>query len=408
MRQVPPRVVIAPDSFKGSLSASGVARALAEGLREARPDVEPVSVPVADGGEGTVAAVLARGWRPVTTRVPGPWGDPVAATWAVDPSGATAVVELAAASGIALPGPDTTSRPADGPTRALTATTRGTGALVAAALDHGCQRVVLAVGGSASTDGGAGMLSALGVRLLDDRGRPVPDGGAGLETLAGLDLSGLDARLRPGAGRRVEVLLAADVDSPLLGDRGAAAVFAPQKGADEATVARLETALARWAEALGAAVGTPGGTPSGARDVAGLPGAGAAGGTGYAALLALGARRVPGVDFVLDLVGLDDALDRASLVVTGEGRLDRQTLAGKAPLGVLRRARDKGVPVVGVCGSSALSAEDARAAGFTAVHALTDLEPDVDRCTADAAALLRRTGAVVAGHLPRRDRSVHR
>ncbi|GAA1161469.1 glycerate kinase [Ornithinicoccus hortensis] len=388
------RVVLAPDKFKGSLTAAEVCSALADGLRRELPEVEVVSVSVADGGDGTVAAVLDQGWQAVTTEVPGPWGDPVAATWAREPDGPGAVLEMAASSGIALAPQDVPSRPDDGPTRALTASTAGTGALFAAALDQGCSTIVLGVGGSATNDGGAGMLSALGARLLDASGHPVPPGAAGLESLDRVDLSGLDRRLLAA-----EVLLANDVDNPLTGDDGAAAVFGPQKGADPATVARIDAALARWAELLDAALPTLPEPTAGRPGRATARGAGAAGGTGYAAM-AVGAQQVSGVDHVLDLVGLDDALEGADLVVTGEGMLDRQTLSGKAPVGVLARARRHGIPVVAVCGHRALTDAETDEVGFAAAYALTDLEPDVERCIEDPVPLLERVGGLLAGHVP--------
>lgn len=396
------RVVLAPDKFKGSLTAAEVCAALSEGMRQRLPEADLVAVSVADGGDGTVAAVLDQGWAAVTTEVSGPWGDPVRATWAREPDGPGAVLELAAASGIALASADVPSRPEDGPVRALTASTAGTGALIAAALDQGCTSIVIGVGGSATNDGGAGMLTALGARLLDPAGDPVAPGAAGLEALDQVDLSGIDSRLLTA-----EVLLANDVDNPLLGPDGAAAVFGPQKGADEATVARIEAALSRWADLLDAALPTlpsegessEGRTGIGHTGQAAARGAGAAGGTGYAAM-ALGARQVSGVDHVLDLVGLDTSLDGADLVVTGEGMLDRQTLSGKAPIGVLARARQRGIPVVAVCGHRTLTDEETARAGFTAVYALTDLEPDVQRCIAQPVPLLVRIGAELIRHLP--------
>lgn len=386
-------MLLAPDKFKGSLTAAQVSAALADGLLAAVPDATVVTVPVADGGDGTVAAVVERGWEPVEATVPGPWSDPLQATWALAPDGRTGLIELAVASGIALPAQTVPSRPADGPTRALTASTRGVGVLISAALDRGCRRIVLGVGGSATSDGGAGMLAALGARLLGADGQPVAEGVPGLAALDQVDLSGLDPRLAD-----VEVLLASDVDNPLLGADGAAAVFGPQKGADRHTVQCIETALKRWADRLDAALGAALRHES-RTGAAACQGAGAAGGTGYAALAALGAAQVSGVDYLLDLVGIDAALVGADLVVTGEGLLDRQTLSGKAPMGVLERARARGLPVVAVAGHSELAPEVARGAGFLAVHALTDLEPEVERCIADPVPLLRETGRGLATYL---------
>ncbi|GIG35540.1 glycerate kinase [Cellulomonas pakistanensis] len=375
-------VVVAPDKFKGSATADEVARHLAAGIRAAAPGTEVVEVPVADGGEGTVDAALRQGFRAVPVRVRGPLGAPVDAVVAVREG--TAVVELAQASGLAL---------VEGAPDPLAATTYGTGQLVAAALDAGCRTVVLGLGGSASTDGGAGLLQALGATLLDAGGAPVPAGEGHPLVVHGLDLAGLDPRLRA-----VDVVVATDVDNPLLGPRGAAPVFAPQKGADPGQVGVLAEALGRWADLLGAAAGAvPGaGVVPGANAT---PGAGAAGGVGFAALAALGARVRPGVDVVLELVGLADALTGARLVVTGEGSLDEQSAGGKAPVGVARAAVAAGVPVVAVAGRVALGPDRLRALGFRAAYALADLEPDPARSMAGAPRLLREVGRRIGATL---------
>lgn len=380
------RVIIAPDKFKGSLEAAQVAAEVAAGLAEGDLVAEVRTVPMADGGEGTVDAALGAGYQPVRVSVTGPLGDPVRAVFAVDERSATAVIEMAAASGLGL-------LPTDehGVVRrdALAATSHGTGELITAALDAGCRRIVLGVGGSAGTDGGAGLLTALGVRLVDAAGRPVPPGGGGLTELVTADVSQLDPRV---AG--TEVVLAADVTNPLLGPDGAAAVFGPQKGAAPEEVTVLDDNLATLVGALADALGPV------ARETADAPGAGAAGGVGYAALAVLGAVRRPGIDVVIDLVGLDALVDGADVVITGEGSLDGQSLGGKTPLGVASLARRHGVPtVLAVCGRTTLDQAERRAAGFDRVWALTDLEPDVSRCMTDAAPLLRRLGADVAAHL---------
>lgn len=371
------RVLIAPDKFKGSLTASEVAEALADGLAAARPEAEVICAPVADGGEGTVAAALGSGFAPVTVNVRGPLGEEVAATLAV--RGEQAVIEMAAASGLGvLPTVDDALPRRD----ALAASSHGTGQLVKAALDAGCTEIVLGVGGSANTDGGAGMIEALGARLLDAGGAPVGPGGGGLRALHRIELDHLDPRLAETA-----IVLAADVANPLLGADGAAAVFAPQKGAGPADVAELETGLTRFRDVLAAAIGPR------ALELAEAPGAGAAGGVGYAALAVLGATRRPGVEVVLDFVGLDQRLDGVDLVITGEGSLDAQSLGGKTPVGVARLARAHGVPmVVAVCGRNQLFPDQIRAAGFDAVHALADREPDPEQSMRRAAALLRELG----------------
>jgi glycerate 2-kinase len=366
------RVVVAPDKFKGSLTAAQVAARVAAGLARAAPGAEVVQVPVADGGEGTLEAALSAGYRRVPVRAEGPTGEPVDTAYAERDG--VAVVELADVSGLRrLPG----GRPA-----ARTASSFGTGQVLAAALDAGCRRVVLGIGGSACTDGGAGMVQALGGRARGAGDQEVGRGGAALAAVASLDLAGLHPAL-PTA----EVVVASDVDNPLLGPNGAAAVYGPQKGASPGEVVELDAALASWADAVRRATG---------RDLAATPGAGAAGGVGYAALAVLGASLRPGIGLVLDLVGFPAALPGAGLVVTGEGSLDAQTLHGKAPAGVAAAARSAGIPVVAVAGRSLLAPADLEAAGILAAYALTDLEPDPDRCMTDAGPLLERLAARVA------------
>ncbi len=369
-------VLIAPDKFKGTLSALGVATELAAGLRGVRPDVALVTTPVADGGEGTVDAAVAAGYERVAVRVSGPTGAPVPAAIAI--RGGQAVVELASASGLDLL-PEDRLDP-------LGASSRGTGELITAALDRRCTEVVLGVGGSACTDGGAGLLQALGARLRDATGQELAPGGAALARLDRLDLDGLDRRVAT-----VHFVLASDVDNPLLGPRGAAEVYGPQKGASPADVVLLEAALRRWADAAG-----PG--------YADLPGAGAAGGVGYAALAVLAAQRRSGIEVVLDLVGFSERVTGARLVITGEGSLDEQTLHGKAPVGVAAAARTVGVPVVAVCGRQLLDIESLTAAGIVGAYALADIEADLQRCMTEPGRLLRRLAATIADdwlpHLP--------
>jgi glycerate kinase len=320
-----------------------------------------------------VDAAVAAGFERRLVEVTGPLGDPVTAAFAL--RGGTAVVEMAEASGLRHLPP--------GVFAPLTATTLGTGELLRAALDAGARSVVLGVGGSATNDGGAGMLVALGARLLDGRGEPVGPGGGALAQLATADLSGLDPRLAA-----TEVVLASDVDNPLLGPTGAAAVYGPQKGATQEDVARLDAALARYAEVLGAGA------------AAEAPGAGAAGGVGFGALVGLRAAFRPGVQVLLDMLGFAGALERADLVITGEGSLDEQTLHGKAPAGVAAAARARDVDVVAVCGRLALSRAALGAAGIRRAYALTDLEPDPARCMAEAGPLLERLAGDIARDLP--------
>ncbi|MFB9881716.1 glycerate kinase [Planobispora siamensis] len=413
-------VVIAPDKFKGSLTAAEVAARVAAGLG---PDVATVALPVADGGDGTVAAVVACGFEPVEVEVTGPVGEPVRAVYAwrdagtgTSPSGAgaadvpTAVIELAEASGLrrlpaaaaaspqASEGSENSEGAGPGPAAhggvelaPLTATSRGTGELIAHAVRRGARRVVLGLGGSACTDGGTGMMGALGVRFLDAGGAELPPGGGALRALEKIDTSGL---LEIGG---VEFVVASDVDNPLLGPYGAAAVYGPQKGASPEEVELLDGALARLAAVAAHTHGLVGAIehddvvrPMG---VAGQPGAGAAGGVGFAALAFLRAEIRPGIEYLLDLLGFRDLLDGARLVITGEGSLDEQTLRGKAPAGVAAAAVKAGVPVVAVCGRRALGDEELRAAGIEAAYALTDIEPDPERCIAEAGPLLERVAA---------------
>jgi len=362
------RVVVAPDKFKGSLSAMDVAVRVVAGLARAGFAGEVVPVPVADGGDGTVAAAVAVGYRRVEMGVRGPTGRPVTAAFAL--LDGTAVIEAAQACGLTL-------LPSGG-LAPLTATSRGVGELILAANRMGAKRIVLGVGGVATTDGGAGLVQALGARLFDDSGFELPPGGAALARLAALNVS----RLRDLTG--VEFWLASDVDNPLLGPSGAATVYAPQKGASPEDVQLLEAGLARWADLAEAAVD--------AGRMRGEPGAGAAGGLGFAALLFLGARMRPGIELLLELASFSERLDGARLVITGEGSLDAQTLHGKAPVGVARAAaaHDPAVPVVAVAGRCTLSPDELRAAGISAAYALTDIEPDIEQCIANAGPLVER------------------
>jgi glycerate kinase len=365
------RVLLAPDKFKGTLTAAEVASHLAEGIRSVRPGVEVVSVPVADGGDGTLVAALAAGFTRHDVIVTGPTGEPVET--AFGQRGDEAVVELAEVSGLAqLP---------DGPAP-LTASSQGTGELVRVALDAGCTRIVVGIGGSASTDGGAGMACALGARVLDDSGAPVAPGGAALVRATILDL----AALHPGLAT-ARILVACDVDNPLLGPRGAAAVYGPQKGATPEQVVLLDTALSRWADLVAEATG---------RDRRDEPGAGAAGGVGFGALAILGAELRPGVDLIFALTGFHEQLPAADLVVTGEGSLDEQTLHGKAPVGVATAARAAGVPVVAVAGRVLLDDGALTHAGIDTAYSLTDLSDDPVELFTRPGPLLAQIGARIA------------
>ncbi|MGW2175073.1 glycerate kinase [Streptomyces sp. NPDC001705] len=370
------RVLVAADKFKGSLTAVEVAERVTAGLRRVVPDVRVEALPVADGGDGTVAAAVAAGFERREVRVAGPLGDEVTAAFALRED--TAVVEMAEASGL--------QRLPEGVLAPLTASTYGSGELLRAALDAGARTIVFGVGGSATTDGGAGMLAALGARFLDADGEPVAPGGGGLASLASADLSGLDPRLSG-----VELVLASDVDNPLTGPKGAPAVYGPQKGASPQDVAALDAALAHFAKVLAQVEGV------GARaaEYAASPGAGAAGGIGYGALL-LGARFRPGIEVMLDVLGFAPALERAGLVITGEGSLDEQTLHGKAPAGVAAAARAAGKEVVAVCGRLALPADALGRAGIRRAYPLTAVEPDVEKCIAEAGPILETVAEGIA------------
>ncbi|ADX74678.1 glycerate kinase [Pseudarthrobacter phenanthrenivorans Sphe3] len=386
------RIVIAPDKFKGSLSAPDVCSHLEKGLqRGAGGNLDVVRIPVADGGEGTLDAAVGSGFTRRTAVVAGPTGEPVTAEFAV--RGNEAVIEMAAASGLALLPASALvdGRPCS--TAARTATSLGTGQLITAALDAGCNRIILGVGGSANTDGGAGVLRGLGARLLDSEGNDLPDGGAALARLDRIDFSGFEPRLKD-----TRFVLASDVDNPLLGAQGAAAIFGPQKGAAQQDVDMLDAALARFVEVLAREIG-PEGPNNRAIKAAKAPGAGAAGGVGYAAIAVLAAARRPGIDVVLEFTGLAERLAGADLVITGEGSLDEQSLLGKTPMGVARAAAAQGVPVVAVCGRTTLSPGQAAAAGFEDVYSLTELESDVNRCIAEAAPLLEQLGTHISGRL---------
>jgi glycerate kinase len=335
--------------------------------------VAVTTMPIADGGEGTLAAATAAGFDPVAVTARGPTGVPGPAWYAR--LGTTALIEMASVCGLArLPG----GRPAP-----LTASSRGLGEVIAAALAAGHERLIVGLGGSASTDGGAGMLAALGARILDASGRPIPDGGSALGAAVSLDLTALHTGLSA-----TQIVLATDVDSPLTGHHGAASVFAPQKGADQRAVAQLDRALGRWADLVAGSVG---------RDERSSPGAGAAGGVGFGAIAALGAQRRSGVDVVLELVGFDAAVTEVDLVVVGEGSLDEQSLRGKAPVGAARRAARAGAEVVAVCGRTTLDVADLRPSGISAAYACMDYaDGDPARSVTDARELLERIGAVIA------------
>lgn len=372
------RILIASDKVKHSLDSDEVAWHLTTGLLAERPDLTVDSISIADGGEGTVAAAISAGFTAHVVTVSGPTGVPVRATMAV--RGHEAIIETAAASGLtSLPGgiPD-----------ALGATSLGTGQLIREALNHGCTVICIGAGGSACTDGGAGLLEGLGATFLDARGQSLAPGGGALADLAAVDLSGLDPRLR-----KVKFVLASDVDNPLLGKQGAAAIFGPQKGAAPSEVDLLDRALTRLVDVLEEEIG------SRAAAAAKQAGAGAAGGIGYAAIAVLAARVEPGIEVIGRMINLDARIRGAALVITGEGSLDDQSMGGKAPIGVSQAAARAGVSVVAVCGRTTLPDWTLRAAGFIRTFALADIEPDLARCMSNAGALLETIGMTVAAEM---------
>lgn len=370
------RVVVAPDSFGGALDSVTAAEAIARGWTSMRPGDEVVRIPMADGGEGTLAAIAAAQGSAATRNevaATDPLGRPITAEWLALDGGATGFVEMASASGLA--------RLALGertPASARAATTRGTGRIVTAALDTGAERIVIGLGGSATTDGGSGLLVEMGLRLLDARGETVADGGAALSEVDHIDADGLDPRLAD-----VEIVIASDVGNPLAGSNGAAATYGPQKGADAEAIAELDAALVRWGAEILRATG---------RDVADVPGAGAAGGTTAGLLGFTSAQVRSGVEVVAELVGLAAACEGAHLVITGEGRADEQTLAGKAALGVARQAGS--APVVLLCGGLGPGAEIVEESGaFALVQPIIDRPLGLESAMADTERLLSTAAA---------------
>ncbi|MCI7730111.1 glycerate kinase [Enorma burkinafasonensis] len=326
-----PRVVLAVDSFKGSATSAHVEELIEEGIRRVCADSQVDRYPIADGGEGTVEAIVtALKGRMVRATVQDPLGAKIEAGYGLTDDG-TAIIEMAAASGITLI--------EQTPENALSASTWGVGDLIRDAMNHGARRILVGLGGSATSDGGVGMAKALGVRFLDAAGEPIPCGLIGLRDLARIDCSGLDPRIAD-----TEFVLITDVTNPLCGASGALRIYGPQKGIDASKIAELDPWMESYAALLERSVG---------RAVADLPGAGAAGGLGAALAAFCDARIERGIEFVLDTIGLTDAIAGADLVITGEGRMDAQSANGKAPVGVARRAKEQGVPVVAIVGSRA-------------------------------------------------------
>ena len=352
-------IVVAPDSYKGSVSALGVAQAMERGILRVFPAAVVRQIPIADGGEGTVdALVAATGGALRHADVTGPLGEKIAAPWGILGDGRTAVIEMAAASGLPLV-PVAQRDP-------RITTSFGTGELIRAALDAGLRNIIIGIGGSATNDGGVGMAQALGARFFDAAGLSLPAGGAALAHLQRIDLSAIDVRLG-----ETQITVACDVDNPLCGARGASAVFGPQKGATPETVAELDAALARFSDCARQATG---------RDVALLPGAGAAGGLGAGLMYFTPAKLRPGVEIVLDAVGFAKIVKDAAFVITGEGRTDFQTAFGKAPVGVAKLAKRFGVPVYCLSGGLGEGADDVLAQGIDAVISICERPLTLEEC----------------------------
>ena len=365
------KIVIASDSFKGSLASMEVARSVEMGILDVFPSCDVVKVAVADGGEGTMDALCqSLGGKVVRIPVEDPIGRTIFASYVILQDGITAVLEMSSASGLTL------LMPAE--RNPMLTSTYGTGQLIDDAIGRGCRRFLVGIGGSATNDAGMGMLKALGYRFLDAAGNVLPGAGASLSKVCGIDCSGVSQAVRDS-----EFIVACDVDSPLYGPDGAAYVFAPQKGADPDMVKALDDGLRQYADAVAS------GEASIMKDAASMPGAGAAGGLGYAFVAFFGARLQRGVDMVLDAVGFDSIIEGADLVITGEGRIDAQTLTGKTPYGVLQRASRQNIPVIALAGSVALD----DSSGFTAIRQITppDMQLSEAMLPAVASANLRRT-----------------
>lgn len=368
------RVVVAPDSFKGSVSALGVANAMEKGILTVFPEAEVLKAPIADGGEGTVEALVeATGGQIIYEEVTGPLGDPVKAYWGILGDGETAVIEMAAASGLPLV-------PKEKRDPRIT-TTYGTGQLMKSAIERGLPKIIIGIGGSATNDGGVGMAQAFGARFLDADGNELPPGGAALAQLAAIDLTGLDQRLA-----KTEIMVACDVDNPLCGPRGASAVYGPQKGATHEMIAELDNALGIFAKIAAKATG---------KNMAEYPGAGAAGGLGAGLLFFTNAELRPGVEIVLEASGFEAMVESADLLITGEGRTDFQTAYGKAPVGAAKVAKKYDVPVVCIAGGLGSGADDVLSQGIDGLASVVPQPMSLEECMASGAELVETATARV-------------
>ncbi|MCK6264693.1 glycerate kinase [Vibrio sp. ZSDE26] len=369
------KIVIAPDSYKESLTAMEVATAIENGFKKVIPNAEYVKLPMADGGEGTVQSLVdATDGKIVNVNVTGPLGEPVEGFYGLMGDGSTAIIEMAAASGIHLVEPELRNP--------LLTTTYGTGELIKAALDQGVKHIIVGIGGSATNDGGIGMAQALGAKLLDENGIDLAFGGGSLNRLTSIDLSMLDPRLQT-----VSLEVACDVDNPLCGPKGASNVFGPQKGATPAMIDTLDANLAHYAKVIYNTTD---------QDVKDVPGAGAAGGLGAALIGLFDANLRPGISIVMDAVNLSDVVKDANLVITGEGRIDSQTIHGKTPVGVARTAKQFGLPVIAIAGSTAADCEVVHDHGIDAAYSVVLGATDLPTALKEAAFNVEMTSRNVA------------
>jgi len=375
-RSTPLKILVAPNAFKESLSAIDAARAIAKGVRRGLPNARVIEIPIADGGDGTLEAVISgTSGRILKAGVMGPLGNRITAEYGITGDGRTAVIEMSRASGLALV-PPARRNP-------MRTTSFGTGQLIQAALDYGVHSILLGIGGSATVDGGIGALQALGASFLDRHGKSVGHGGSGLLAIEKIDLSHLDPGLK-----RVAILVACDVDNPLTGPKGAAAVFGPQKGATPEMVKQLDHGLSRLAVLIEQTTG---------RQFVRIPGTGAAGGIAGSFMGLLGARLRPGSELVFDLLKLDKIVPKMDWVITGEGQIDFQTQFGKGPGMLAKLAARHGVPVVGIAGSVADNARKLTSKGFTALFSITNQPMDLATAMQGAPRLMERIAEQVAG-----------
>lgn len=369
------KIVLAPDSFKESLSALQVAESIERGFKQVLPNAEYVKVPMADGGEGTVQSLVdATGGRIIKKTVTGPLGEAAEAFYGILGNDKTAVIEMAAASGLHLV-PVNKRNP-------LITTTRGTGELIAAALEHNVNHIIIGIGGSATNDGGAGVARALGARFLNSDGQEIAEGGGFLNELAAIDLSHLDSRLA-----NVKIEVACDVDNPLIGPKGASAIFGPQKGATPEIVKQLDENLAHYAGIIEKELGVK---------IADVPGAGAAGGLGGGLLAFMQAELKRGVDIVMEAANLSDIIAGAELVITGEGKIDGQTIFGKTPIGVAKTAKKHGVPVIGIAGNISNDSDAVHEYGIDAIFSIVPGAVSLQEAFLHADEFVERTARNIA------------